>query len=67
MKLNYTKDEVKRIKEQLYLTEDEEEILEYWMLDYSNTKIADLVKLSTRTISRRKNSILEKINKIKTL
>lgn len=65
MKLNYTKPEVEKIKNNVFFTEDEEQILKYWLLDYSMTKIADIMKLSTSTISRRKKNILNKIDKAK--
>lgn len=65
MKLNYLKSEVKKLKEEIYFTDEELEILEYWNLDYSLTKIADLTHLSTRTVSRRKKSIKDKLDKIK--
>lgn len=65
MKLNYTKTEVEKIKDSVFFTEDEEQILKYWLLDYSMTKIADIMKLSTSTISRRKKNILNKIDKVK--
>jgi predicted DNA-binding protein (UPF0251 family) len=63
LKLNYTKSEINKFKEEIYFTEDELEALEYWMLDYSLNKMADKMHLSTRTISRRKRSILDKINR----
>lgn len=65
MKLNYTKSEVKSMKEEIYFTDDELKVLEMWILDYSLIQMADKLKLSTRTISRRKESILNKINKMK--
>lgn len=65
MKLNYSKPEVKCFKEHIYFTEDELKVLEMWVLDYSLIQMADELTLSTRTISRRKQSILEKINKMK--
>lgn len=65
MKLNYTKAEVEKIKDSVFFTEDEELVLKYWLLDYSMTKISDIMKLSTSTISRRKKNILNKIDKAK--
>lgn len=65
MKLNYTKPEVEKIKDSVFFTEDEELVLKYWLLDYSMTKISDIMKLSTSTISRRKKNILNKIDKVK--
>lgn len=64
MKLNYTRKEVDYIKDQLFFTDEEEEILMYWLLDYSIVKIADILHLSTSTVSRRKNSIKEKLKRL---
>lgn len=64
MKLNYTKEEVKLLKEKLYFTPQEEQILEYWNLDYSVVMIADKLNISTSTVTRRKKSIRDKINKL---
>lgn len=66
MKLNYTKDEVKKLKERLYFTQQEEQILEYWNLDYSIVMIADKLNISTSTVTRRKREIKNKIDRIKT-
>lgn len=66
MKLNYTKDEVKSLKEKLYFTSQEEQILEYWNLDYSVVMIADKLNISTSTVTRRKREIRNKIDRIKT-
>lgn len=53
------------MKEEIYFTDDELKVLEMWILDYSLIQMADKLTLSTRTISRRKESILNKINKMK--
>lgn len=66
MKLNYTKDEVKKLKEKIYFTQQEEQILEYWNLDYSIVMIADKLNISTSTVTRRKKEIRNKIDRIKT-
>lgn len=66
MKLNYTKDEVKKLKEKLYFTQQEEQILEYWNLDYSIVMIASKLNISTSTVTRRKREIRNKIDRIKT-
>lgn len=65
MKLNYSKPEIKCFKEHIYFTKDELKVLEMWMLDYSIVQMADKLTLSTRTISRRKKSILDKINNMR--
>lgn len=66
MKFNYTKDEVKKLKERLYFTQQEEQILEYWNLNYSIVMIADKLNISTSTVTRRKREIKNKIDRIKT-
>ena len=63
MKLHYTKSEVNKLQEEIYFTDDELEILKCWILDYSLVQMSDKIKRSTRTVSRIKKSILEKINK----
>ena len=65
MKLTYTRQEVKEIEEKSYFTDEEKQILEYWLLDYSIVEMSDKMKLSTSTISRRKKSILNKIKPLK--
>jgi DNA-binding NarL/FixJ family response regulator len=65
LKLTYTRQEVKEIEEKSYFTDEEKQILEYWLLDYSIVEMSDKMKLSTSTISRRKKSILNKIKSLK--
>lgn len=65
MKLTYTRQEVKEIEEKSYFTDEEKQILEYWLLDYSIVEMSDKMRLSTSTISRRKKSILNKIKSLK--
>lgn len=65
MKLTYTRQEVKEITEKSYFTDEEKQILEYWLLDYSIVEMSDKMRLSTSTISRRKKSILNKIKSLK--
>ena len=40
MSFNFTKDEIANIKSKIYLSEDEEKILDMRLLDYSITKIS---------------------------
>lgn len=53
-KLNYTKEEVEYIKSKLYLTKDEEKILDMWLYNKSLLEMSFELCLSTATISRRK-------------
>lgn len=64
MKLNYTKEEVKFLQEKIYFTEEELKILEYWVLDYTIVKMADLLNISTRTVNRRKKRIRDKLKRL---
>ena len=63
-KLNYTKNEVEFFKSQIYFTEDEEKVLEMWLLDKSIVEMSMKLNTSTATISRRKKSIKNKIDKL---
>lgn len=63
-KLNYTKNEVDFFKSQIYFTEDEEKVLEMWLLDKSIVEMSMKLNTSTATISRRKKSIKNKIDKL---
>ena len=64
VKLNFTKREVEIIKSQIYLTEEESQILELWLNEYSIVEISFKLNMSERTISRRKESILRKILRV---
>lgn len=63
-KLLYTKNEVEFFKSQIYFTEDEEKVLEMWLLDKSIVEMSMKLNTSTATISRRKKSIKNKIDKL---
>lgn len=63
-KLNYTKNEVEFFKSQIYFTEDEEKVLEMWLLDKSIVEMSMKLNTSTATISRRKKSIKNKIDNL---
>jgi len=63
-KLNYTRNEIEFIKSQIYFTEDELQILDMWLLDKSIVEMSMKLNISTATVSRRKNSIKKKIDKL---
>lgn len=63
-KLLYTKNEIEFFKSQIYFTEDEEEVLEMWLLDKSIVEMSMKLNTSTATISRRKKSIKNKIDNL---
>lgn len=52
MSFNFTKDEIAYIKSKIYLSEDEEKILDMRLLDYSITKISIEMNMSVRTVNR---------------
>lgn len=63
-KLLYTKNEIEFFKSQIYFTEDEEKVLEMWLLDKSIVEMSMKLNTSTATISRRKKSIKNKIDNL---
>lgn len=63
-KLNFTKPEIAYIKSKIYLREDDEKILDLWLIEKTNKEIAAEVNLSVSTVARRKDIILKKINKV---
>lgn len=63
-KLNFTKPEIAYIKSKIYLREDDEKILDLWLIEKTNKEIAAEVKLAVSTVARRKDIILKKINKV---
>lgn len=63
-KLLYTKNEIEFFKSQIYFTDDEEKVLEMWLLDKSIVEMSMKLNTSTATISRRKKSIKNKIDNL---
>lgn len=63
MSFNFTKDEIANIKSKIYLSEDEEKILDMRLLDYSITKISIEMNMSVRTVNRYINKIKNKIKR----
>ena len=64
LKLNFTKCELNRIKEEIYLSELQERIIEYRLKEYSSIKMAELENCSIQTIDREINKIAKKIIKV---
>lgn len=64
LKLNFTKCELNRIKEEIYLSEIQERIIEYRLKEYSRIKMAELENCSIQTIDREINKIAKKIIKV---
>ena len=63
MSFNFTKDEIANIKSKIYLSEDEEKILDMRLLDYSITKISIEMNMSARTVNRYISKIKNKIKR----
>ena len=64
LKLNFTKEELKELKEKLYLSEIQENIMEHRAKEYSRVKMAELEHCSVQTIDREIKKIAEKIAKV---
>jgi len=63
-KLDLTKQEIKEIKDKIYLTELQERILEYRLKEYSIIQMAMLEHCSESKISKEINKIKNKIEKV---
>lgn len=64
MKFNFTKQEIADIKSKIYLTVEEEKILDMRLLEYSIIRISLELGMSDRTISRKLNKIKNKIKRV---
>lgn len=62
-RLNFTKPEVSYIKSKIYLSAEDEKILDLWLLEWTTKEIASELSMSTSTVFRRKEKILAKIMK----
>jgi len=63
-RLNFTKPEVSYIKSKIYLSAEDEKILDLWLLEWTTKEIASELSMSTSTVFRRKEKILAKIMKV---
>lgn len=64
VKFNYTRKEIELIKSQIYLTDEEEQILDMWLLGKSIVETSLKLNMSERSISRRRKTIIDKIKRI---
>lgn len=64
MRFDFTKDEIKQIKEKIYLSPRQELILEYRLSDYSIIEIASRIPCSESTVNREIKKIKRKIMKV---
>ena len=63
-KLLFTKAEISSIKEKIYLTKEESQVLEMWMQESTIVETSLKLNISERTVSRRRKSILNKIKRV---
>lgn len=63
-KLDFTKQEIAYIKASIYLKEEDEKILDLWLVETPLKEMAVILKMGQSTISRRKAKILKKIMKV---
>ena len=62
-KLDFTKPEIAAIKAKIYLTEDEEKILDMWLMEKTINEMSAALSMSASSISRKKVKIIKKITK----
>ena len=63
-KLTFTKQEVEIIKSKIYLTDEEEKILDLWLKEATIVETAMKLNMSESTINRKRKSILNKIKRV---
>ena len=63
-KLNFTKQEITDIKSKIYLTDEEEKILDMWLKGCYDVEIYMNLGMSPRTLTRRKANIKKKIMRV---
>lgn len=63
-KFDFTKQEIADIKSKIYLSEEEERILDMWLKGCYDTEIYMTLGISQRTLSRRKRNIKKKIMRV---
>lgn len=62
-RLSFTKPEIAAIKAKVYFTEEEEKILDMWLLEKTIGEMSVALNMSPSTISRKKTKIINKIAK----
>lgn len=62
-RLSFTKPEIAAIKAKVYFTKEEERILDMWLMEMTINEMSEELCMSTSTISRKKNKIINKITK----
>lgn len=64
LKLNFTKQELQELKDKIFLSEIQENILEYRLKEYSRVKMAQLENVSVQTIDKEISKLAKKIYKV---
>lgn len=62
-RLSFTKPEIAAIKAKVYFTEEEEKILDMWLLEKTIGEMSAALSMSPSSISRKKVKIINKIAK----
>lgn len=62
-RLDFTKPEIMAIKAKIYFTEEEEKILDMWLMEKTINEMSAALNMSASSISRKKVKIIKKITK----
>ena len=62
-RLSFTRPEIAAIKAKVYFTEEEEKILDMWLLEKTIGEMSAALSMSPSSISRKKVKIINKITK----
>ena len=62
-RLSFTKPEIAAIKAKIYFTEEEEKILDMWLLEKTIGEMSAALSMRPSSISRKKVKIINKITK----
>ena len=60
-RLDFTKPEIAAIKAKVYFTEEEEKILDMWLMEKTISEMSAALCMSASSISRKKVKIIKKI------
>ena len=63
-KLSFTKKEIENIKSQIYLTDEEDKVLDLWLREATIVETSIKLNMSERTINRKRKSIINKIKRV---
>ncbi len=63
-KLSFTKKEISDIKSKIYLTNEEEQVLDLWLIESTIIETAIKLNMSERSVNRRRKSIINKIKRV---